>query len=289
MESSRTRRRNTTKTAPQRRVPHRHLLYTAAVQSVETDLDFMQRVYRKERGGQRFRRLREDFCGTAALACEWVRRNPKNWAWGVDLDRATLDWGQTHYVPRLGRAARRLRFLCSDVLEVREPKVDVVVAQNFSYSVFKQREQLQQYFRRVRRSLLPGGMFFLDAFGGTESIIAISETRRIAVSTALDGSRVSAFTYVWEQARFNPIDHHIVCHIHFKLGGGIKLNRAFTYDWRLWTLPELRELLLDSGFEAAEVYVEGWDEKEEDTDGIYRRRTRFENDAGWVAYVIGLS
>ena len=54
-------------------VRDRHLLYTAAVQSVDADLDFFLRVYKRKRG-EPFKTLREDFCGTAALACEWVRR-----------------------------------------------------------------------------------------------------------------------------------------------------------------------------------------------------------------------
>jgi len=49
-------------------VHDRHLLYTAAVQSVDVDLDFFQRIFRRKRG-RPIRTLREDFCGTAALAC----------------------------------------------------------------------------------------------------------------------------------------------------------------------------------------------------------------------------
>ena len=90
-----------------KRIPHRHYLYSSSVQSVEADIKFFRRVYRKA-NGTAFHKLREDFCGTAVLACDWVRRNPDNQAWGVDLDRATLDWGIEHYVPRLGDASERL-------------------------------------------------------------------------------------------------------------------------------------------------------------------------------------
>ena len=266
----------------------RHLLYSAAVQSVEADVDFFERVYRTTHG-RRFRRLREDFCGTAVLACEWVRRREENRAWGVDLDRRTLDWGVRRYVPRLGPAAARLELIRGDVLETVTPKVDVVAALNFSYSVFKTRELLLRYFRRVRGSLRPAGLFVLDAYGGTEAICEDVERRRIAACKSFDGTKVAAFTYVWEQARFNPIDHHTVCYIHFKLRDGTELRRAFKYDWRLWSLPELREVMLEAGFAQADVYLEGWDDEEDETDGIFRRRTRFENMSGWVAYVVGTS
>jgi len=267
-------------------VRDKHLLYTASVQSVEADLDFFSRVYRRKRG-EPFRLLREDFCGTAVLACEWVRRGKHNRAVGVDLDSATLDWGLERYVPRLGRAADRLELVCDDVLNVTRPRVDLVAALNFSFCIFKTREELGRYFRLVRRSLRTEGMFVLDIFGGLDACVEDKENRRIPASDAFDGSRVPAFTYVWEQASYNPVDHHIVCHIHFKLRDGTKIRRAFTYDWRLWTLPELQEILLQSGFSEAEVYVEGWDEEEDDTDGIFRRRKRFENQSGWVAYVVG--
>ncbi len=269
-------------------VRDRHLLYSAAVQSVEPDIDFFKRVYKKK-NGVTFRRLREDFCGTALLACEWVRRNRLNEAWGVDLDAKTLDWGRTHYVPQLKEKAARLHLLQSDVLEVHEPKVDVINALNFSYSVFKTRELLLQYFRQVRRSLAPAGIFFVDSWGGSEPMSEDIDKRKIPSEDAFDGTRVPKFQYIWEQARFNPIDHHIVCHIHFKLADGTRLDKAFTYDWRLWTLPELRELMIEAGFAKTEVYIEGWDDEVNDTDGVFRRKKYFENQDSWVAYVVGLT
>jgi SAM-dependent methyltransferase len=276
-------KRKKEKVAP---VTDRHLLYSASVQSVEADLDFFQRVYKRKRG-RPFRLLREDFCGTAVLACEWVRRRKENRAWGVDLDRATLDWGIEHYVSGLGPAASRLKLLCDDVLGADVPPVDVIAALNFSYCVFKTRADLGAYFARARSSLRPGGIFVLDIFGGTDAVREIVERRKIEGCDAFDGTRVPAFTYVWDQARYNPIDHHIVCHIHFKLPDGTKIRRAFTYDWRLWTIPELRELLAEVGFVASEVYLEGWDDEADDTDGIFRRRVQFENQPGWVAYIVG--
>jgi hypothetical protein len=255
----------------------RHYLYSAAVQSVDADLKFFRRVYKKK-NGKTFRRLREDFCGTAVLANE---------AWGVDLHQETLDWGHTHYSPRLGAGVDRLHLMCRDVTEITEPKVDVVAALNFSYSVFKTRAELGGYFKQVRRSMSDGGVFFLDAMGGTETMCEDKDDRKIDAEKAFDGTKVPSFTYFWEQERFNPIDHSILCHIHFKLRGAKKMKRAFTYDWRLWTLPEMCELLSEAGFASTEIYVEGWDDEEDEADGIFRKRSYFENQDGWVAYVVG--
>ena len=264
---------------------HRHYLYSAAVQSVDADLAFFRRIYKK-RNGETFRRLREDFCGTAVLACDWVRRDLRNEAWGIDLDQPTLDWGVKHYGPRLGKSSKRLHLQCRDVLQVTRPKVDLVAALNFSYSVFHTRDMLSRYFRQVCKSLAHGGVFVLDAWGGSETMCEDLENRSVEAEEAFDGKKIPSFTYVWEQSRFNPIDHRIVCHIHFKLRDGTRMKKAFTYDWRLWTLPEMRELLLDAGFVSADVYVEGWDDEEDESDGIFRKRKYFENQEGWVAYVV---
>lgn len=43
---------------------HPYVLYTAAVQNVDSDLDFARGAYRRA-NGRAARRLREDFCGTA--------------------------------------------------------------------------------------------------------------------------------------------------------------------------------------------------------------------------------
>jgi cyclopropane fatty-acyl-phospholipid synthase-like methyltransferase len=270
-----------------RPTPHRHVLYEASVQSLEADLDFVEKNYRKYRG-RGFRKLREDFCGTAALATEWVRRRDGNVSWGVDLHRPTLEWGREHRVSHLGTASRRVHLLCDDVRSVTAPKVDAVLAFNFSYSVFKERAGLREYFTAVRKSLRPGGMFFVDAFGGQETMGTVVEKRKIEATKDWDGKKVPSFTYVWDQARFNAITHEMLCHIHFHLGKGRKIRKAFTYDWRLWTLPEIREVMDEAGFSSTEVYVDGWDEEAEEGDGVYRRRTVLENQAAWVAYVVGL-
>lgn len=263
----------------------RHLLYSAAVQSVEADLDFFERVFKK-RNGRRLRTIKEDFCGTAALACEWVRRRRTNEGWGVDLDLPTLEFGRERYAAKLGDDAERLHLIHGNVLEVSEPTVELVSASNFSYQIFKTREELVTYFKAARASLEEGGLFVIDVLGGQESCGELVEKRRIPSSKSWDGEKVPGFTYIWEQKRFNPIDHSFLCKIHFKLKNGTRIRNAFTYDWRLWTLPELRELLDEAGFAESEVYTEGWDDEADDTDGIFRRRKYFENQEGWVAYVV---
>jgi len=265
----------------------RHVLYEASVQSVDFEADFLQKLYRKKRG-RPFRLLREDFCGTAKLACEWVRRNRENRAIGIDLHGPTLDWGLRNHVARLNKAAERVILLEENVLDVREPKVDVAVAFNYSYGVFKTRDVLRGYLRNALESLRPGGIFVLDTFGGTSATEEGEEPRRIAAHLGPDGQRIPSFTYIWDQQHFNPVDFNIVCKIHFRFSDRSQIRNAFSYDWRYWTLPELQELMLEAGFRSVEVYFEGWDEKKNQPDGKFRKAIDAEEMAGWVAYVVGL-
>jgi cyclopropane fatty-acyl-phospholipid synthase-like methyltransferase len=265
----------------------RHLLYEASVQCVEADLDFFERVFHNKRGRSP-RLLKEDFCGTSALACQFVKQHSENRAWGVDLHQPTLDWGRGRHVARLGEDRDRVTLVRDNVLNVTRPKVEIVCALNFSYSVFKTRDELRAYFKTARNSLTDDGIFVLDCFGGTEAMEKSTEDRKIPASISIEGKNLPAFTYVWDQARFNVVNHDILCHIHFKFQDGTVMKRAFTYNWRLWTLPELQELILEAGFSKAEVYMEGWDDEEDEADGIYRRRRNFENMAGWVGYVVGI-
>ena len=251
----------------------RHLLYERSVQCAEAELDFVEWAFRRLRG-RRPQLLREDFCGTANVCCEWVRRKRTNRAIGVDLDREVLAWGREHNLGQLNPAqAQRVELRREDVLRVSTEPPDMISAMNFSYWLFKQRNDLKHYFRRARAALKDDGGLFLDAYGGSESFREIEEERE------LDG-----FTYIWEQAKFEPIHNGLICHIHFAFPDGSRLERAFSYDWRLWTLPEIRELLEEVGFRRVTVYWQGFDEDGE-PDGDFQPAEEGEADAGWICYL----
>ncbi|MEL7371417.1 MAG: class I SAM-dependent methyltransferase, partial [Myxococcota bacterium] len=76
----------------------RYELYLQSVQAPDVDVKFFQRVYKSN-----FKRpaqvLREDFCGTAAVCCEWVGKRGEREAYGVDLDPEPLEWGQRYNLP----------------------------------------------------------------------------------------------------------------------------------------------------------------------------------------------
>jgi hypothetical protein len=76
----------------------------------------------------------------------------------------------------------------------------------------------------------------------------------------------------------------MVCHIHFAFPDGSRLDRAFSYDWRLWTLPELRELLAAAGFSRVTCYWQGWDDRGE-PDGVFLPAEEGAADAAWICYL----
>jgi len=258
------------------KTPDLHDLYESAVQCPEADIVILDRMYRK-RYGRLPGTLREDFCGTAALAAEFVRTRPGNRAVGIDLHPPTLEWGRKNRVEPLGEAASRVRLINDNVLSVKRPRVDLAVAFNFSYFVFRDRPTLRRYFATVRRALNPEGMFVLDIFGGWEAQALTTEKRR-----------KRGFTYVWEQTAFDPITHETTFHIHFHLKDGRKISPAFTYHWRFWTIPEVREILIEAGFEETEVRWEGTDPKTGKGNGIFRLARRAETCPGWIAYIVAV-
>lgn len=266
------------------RSPSLHHLYEASVQDTESELTLFTRWFRKKTG-RPMRTLREDFSGTGAFACDFVARHRENRGWAVDLDRDTLLWGKAFHGASLGEDLERMQFVHGDVRTAETPTVDHINALNFSYSLFKTRPDLTAYFRACRKRLRPDGLFIVDVFGGTESQQVKQDRREVPACRLKDGTRLKAFTYYWAQQSFNPVTFDMTCAIHFKYPGLKKMKNAFTYDWRLWTLPEVRELMEEAGFNT-EVYIHGFD-ADGDSDEIYRKRTRYENTEGWVAYIVG--
>jgi hypothetical protein len=49
-------------------------------------------------------------------------------------------------------------------------------------------------------------------------------------------------------------------------------------------VPEVRDLLLEVGFERVTVYWQGWD-KDGEADGDFQPATSAEADAGWICYL----
>jgi len=253
----------------------RYDLYIRSVQSADVEVAFFDRVFRNHYGRPPLV-LREDFCGTALVCYEWIKSRSDRRAVGVDLDPEPLDWGRRKLMPSLDPdTSRRLKLIEGDVRTTRA-KAEIIAAQNFSYFCFETRDELRNYFAHARRHLGNEGLLVLDALGGSE----VMEDDREEITSFRD------FKYVWNQIDFDPVTHHCKYAIHFRFKDGSELKNAFRYSWRLWTLPELRELLLEAGFSGADIYWEGTDRKTGEGNGVYRKRERGDADPAWIVYLV---
>ncbi len=245
----------------------RHQLYEFAVQQPVLMVGFIEHLFKGLRRGP-CKVLREDFCGTANLASTWVRSGRDRRAIGVDISAGMIRYADRRNRKPLGDAAKRLKLVRADVRRCSVgPRADVLVSLNFSHFIYKTRADLLAYLRHARRRIRPGGLIILDAYGGPASLKECTDRRRF-----------DDFTYLWEQLDYDPITHEVINVIHFHFRDGSKIRDAFTYWWRLWTLPELREILEEAGF----THVRNCFEVD---DGFSEKFDFAEHDA-WVAYVV---
>ncbi len=252
-----------------------HALYQESVQNAEFELDFIEATF-KEWNDRPAHSMREDFCGTALSCCEWVSRDKKNTAVGVDFEQSVLDWGKENNVSNLNAdQLSRIELIHDDVLNVNTAKFDLIQAFNFSYWCFKQRSTMLAYFKSLRESLVDDGLLFLDFFGGSECYQTQKEKRK------LDG-----FRYIWEQAEFNALTNDLTCHIHFKFPDKSKIREAFTYEWRVWGPAEIRDILEEAGFSKHAIYRQEFDPKTDEALDEYVMTDEGEDYACWLGYIV---
>jgi SAM-dependent methyltransferase len=219
-------------------------LYELCTQTPELDVALLRAIH-----GGAPRVVGEDFAGTAALSREWVRSVRGGRAIAVDRDPEPLARAQ---------GVAGVECVVADVRRVAR-RVDLLVALNFSWCMLHERRDLVAYLRRARRRLTRGGCFVADLYGGDGAFMQgkLREERR-----GPDGEKI---VYEFEQREADALTGRVVDALHFDVtprGGApgtprarrLRLRDAFVYDWRLWSIPELRDALHDAGFARSEVH-----------------------------------
>jgi SAM-dependent methyltransferase len=218
----------------------RHDLYERTVQSPEKVVRFVRELH----GGDP-RVLGEDFSGTAAVSRTWVKLVEGGCTTTIDHDASILE-----------RAAgiERLELVHGDVRHATDPAkhpADVIFVGNFSIGEIGERADLVRYLERSRRRLRPRGVFVCDVYGGPSAfrVGAIERSHWIE-----GGDRIR---YVWEQREVDAHSGRVVDAMHFRVEreGEIvaSIEDAFVYRWRLWSVAELREAMLEAGFRSTMV------------------------------------
>lgn len=255
-------------------LPSKYFLYEESVQSPKLHVGLLRKWYKNIKG-RHPHTLREDFCGTFAISHEFVKADSKNRAWAIDLDAEPLMYGMRERLLKSPLDLQeRIELLRQDVREPTRPLVDLAIACNFSFQVFYDESTLRSYFDAVRRSLNSDGVFILEVAGGPGFIEKTKDKRTVRAG------RLS-WKYIWDQQYFDPISHRCKYAIHFEMKNKKSMKNAFTYDWRLWTIPELRFQLKEAGFKDTCVF---WEVAENE----YVRSKSGENDYAWIAHVVGI-
>jgi hypothetical protein len=227
------------------RAPTAQDLYELCVQSPKHVVDLLRAIH-----GEEPLLLGEDFAGSGAVSRAWVAQSEQHRAWCVDRDAAALA-----RCKGVGRMTTRV----GDVHE--EPAVvDTIWVGNFSIGYHHDRPSLLAYLKHVRTRLTRGGVFVCDTYGG-ETAYTRGEVHRyhqLPKTLSPDGTGGWRVRYTWEQREADPLTGMVTNALHFRIerAGVIEteLIDAFIYRWRLWSVPELRDAMVEAGFGSTAVF-----------------------------------
>jgi SAM-dependent methyltransferase len=259
----------------QRAVPDRHALYELCAQNPARDARMLRALHAGEP-----RVLGEDFSGTGAISRAWAGLFPGARAVAVDHDPEVL---------ARARGAPGVKAVCADVMRVRE-RVDVIGVLNFSICELHDRARLVAYLAHARARLRRAGVFVADIYDGSDAFATGVVSQRVR----LPGRGPARFVrYQWEQRHADPTTGRVVNAMHFTLPPTAsrpreRLQDAFVYDWRLWSVPELRDAMAEAGYAATEVFARTADAT--DADGnLYASPVQDARELGdsFAAYVVG--
>lgn len=246
----------------------RHDLYELCVQSPTHLVPLIRAIH-----GANPLVLAEDFCGTASLSHEWAGQVEGARAIGVDADSEVIARARARNTPNV-------QLIQGDVIDATNPiehGADVLFVGNFSIGYWHTRPDLLRYLRHAHARLaantsperklrvpLSGqtsngprarnsSLFLCDTYGGDSAFVPGHVHR----DHRAPGGRLVRYT--WEQREADPLTGMVLNALHFRVSrAGIieqELHDAFTYHWRLWSVPELRDAMLEAGFTTTEVYA----------------------------------
>lgn len=252
-------------------IPDRFECYELCVQSPRHVVGFLRALFLAENGSDPAI-LGEDFSGTCAVSRRWCKELEDARSVCVDLDAEALAWARARAAE--DAVANRIDFVREDCFADplpasaasprtapgRDAPCDVCFVGNFSIGYAHDRPTLVRYLARTRERLLAarhgfsGGVFACDTYGGAGAF-ALGGIERTH-----PGRRGEVIRYAWAHEHADPATGMVANSISLRVerDGDIiaQYPRAFEYHWRLWSIPELREAMLEAGFERTSVYLE---------------------------------
>lgn len=258
-------------------------LYEIAVQCPPIEAAFLDAVHT---GNPRV--LGEDFAGPAGVSRAWLAMGDDRRAIATDLDDEPLRHAVRRLVEKHGEGAvERLTIRERDALEVGD-RADVIASLNFAVCELHRRDRLLTYLRNCLFRLEAGGVLVCDLYGGIDAMLPGTSEQVIETERG-------ELVYTWEQVDADATTSRVRNAIHFELPDGTTVERAFEYDWRLWSPAELRDAMREAGFRTTEVYAhygEAMDENgkllvEPISTDSHADDTAHELDDQWVLYIVG--
>lgn len=261
-------------------IPDRFECYELCVQSPRHVVGFLRALFVAENGSDP-QVLGEDFSGTCAVSRRWCKELDNARAVCVDLDADALTWARARATD--DDLANRIEFVRADCFAQSSPAAisaarasaspcdtppdtrrdtpcDACFVGNFSIGYAHDRATLVRYLSRTRERLLAarhgfsGGVFACDTYGGAGAF-ALGGIERTH-----PGRRGEVIRYAWAHEMADPATSMVLNSISLRVerNGEIiaEYPRAFEYHWRLWSIAELREAMLEAGFQRTSVYLE---------------------------------
>lgn len=235
------------------KIPSKFELYQKSVQSAKKEVEFFRKVYRLifNKVPELFR---EDFCGTGLLSCEWVKNAVMNQAVGLDYDRETLEWGRSNNINNLPSGSERIKLIEHNVLKEYDPtqKFEIICSLNYSHFLLQKRTEILKYFQNMSINLDTKGIFILDFYGGSH----IYEDHKY------QKSKSSSF-YEFSGKQMNILNNQSACSLNYKIKKN-KYKALFSFNFRIYSIIELREALEEVGLNTFKLFIKEIDEDEED-------------------------
>lgn len=216
-------------------------LYEMCVQAPELEARFLRSLH-----GANGTVLGEDFAGPAGVSRAWLTLNPAHSAVASDFDPLPLEHAQYRLKHTLPGALPRFNTRTNDVLETGD-RVDIIASFNFAACELLTRDKLVTYFRHALFRLNANGVLALDTYTGPDAMVP-------GVSTQSVETHFGLVEYQWRQVSADIATGRVVNAIDFTLPDARRFKDAFVYDWRLWTVPELRDAMREAGFRSTEVH-----------------------------------
>jgi hypothetical protein len=243
----------------------KHALYQSYVQNPKREIEFYRKQFRKIFNKVPLK-FREDFCGTGLLCCEWVKSNVLNTALGIDLDLETLNYGLENNINNLSSGFDRVKLIHQNVLDTFDinEKFDIICSMNYSHFLLHKRKDLVKYFTNVKVNLNTKGLFIMDFFGGSH-----------VFNYHTHNNLTDHYKYIGQQINIlNNVTH---ISLNFKTKSD-KFEPLFQYDFRVYSLIEIKEALEEAGFNKFVIFIKDIDDTDKENNFIEYKEINFDDE-----------